>query len=143
MSDKVVGKIFVTSWKNYKKFRDNENNRDLDEKHVGRLVSSFKKNGWDIEPITVNKDYIVISGHHRLEAARRAEVDIKYTVSGNFACRACVGTSITIFIAPSNPRVLYNPTEDSRQVIVTFRVTANVLLVVAAVACGIIYGGVL
>lgn len=67
----------------------------------------------------------------------------EYTVSGNFACRACVGTSITIFIAPSNPRVLYNPTEDSRQVIVTFRVTAIVLLVVAAVACGIIYGGVL
>lgn len=41
MSDKVVGKIFVTSWKNYKKFR---------------------KNGWDIEPITVNKDYVIISG---------------------------------------------------------------------------------
>lgn len=31
MSDKVVGKIFVTSWKNYKKFRDNENNRNLEE----------------------------------------------------------------------------------------------------------------
>lgn len=39
MSDKVVGKIFVTSWKNY---------RNLDERHV----ASFRKNGWDIEPIT-------------------------------------------------------------------------------------------
>lgn len=67
----------------------------------------------------------------------------EYTVSGNFACRASVGTSITVFVAPSNPRVLYNPTEDSRQVIVTFRVTAIVLLVVAVVAYGIIYGGVL
>lgn len=67
----------------------------------------------------------------------------EYTVSGNFACRASVGTSITVFIAPSNPRVLYNPTEDSRQVIVTFRVTAIILLVVAVVAYGIIYGGVL
>lgn len=56
MSDKVVGKIFVTSWKNYKKFRDNENNRNLDERHVAKLVASFRKNGWDIEPITVNKD---------------------------------------------------------------------------------------
>lgn len=64
MSDKVVGKIFVTSWKNYKKFRDNENNRNLDERHV----ASFRKNGWDIEPITVNKDYVIISGHHRLVA---------------------------------------------------------------------------
>lgn len=42
MSDKVVGKIFVTS---------------------------FRKNGWDIEPI--------ISGHHRLAAAVQAEIDIK------------------------------------------------------------------
>ena len=66
MSDKVVGKIFVTSWKNYKKFRDNENNRNLDERHVAKLVASFRKNGWDIEPITVNKDYVIISGHHRL-----------------------------------------------------------------------------
>lgn len=41
MSDKVVGKIFVTSWKNYKKFRDNENNRNLDERHVAKLVASF------------------------------------------------------------------------------------------------------
>lgn len=77
MSDKVVGKIFVTSWKNYKKFRDNENNRNLDERHV----ASFRKNGWDIEPITVNKDYVIISGHHRLAAAVQAEIDIKYTIA--------------------------------------------------------------
>lgn len=77
MSDKVVGKIFVTSWKNYKKFRDNENNRNLDERHV----ASFRKNGWDIEPITVNKDYVIISGHHRLAAAVQAEIDVKYTIA--------------------------------------------------------------
>ena len=81
MSDKVVGKIFVTSWKNYKKFRDNENNRNLDERHVAKLVASFRKNGWDIEPITVNKDYVIISGHHRLAAAVQAEIDIKYTIA--------------------------------------------------------------
>ena len=55
MSDKVVGKIFVTSWKNYKKFRDNENNRNLDERHVAKLVASFRKNGWDIEPARNSK----------------------------------------------------------------------------------------
>lgn len=81
MSDKVVGKIFVTSQKNYKKFRDNENNRNLDERHVAKLVASFRKNGWDIEPITVNKDYVIISGHHRLAAAVQAEIDIKYTIA--------------------------------------------------------------
>lgn len=81
MSDKVVGKIFVTSWKNYKKFRDNENNRNLDERHVAKLVASFRKNGWDIEPITVNKDYVIISGHHRLAAAVQAEIDVKYTIA--------------------------------------------------------------
>lgn len=66
---------------NYKKFRDNENNRNLDERHVAKLVASFRKNGWDIEPITVNKDYVIISGHHRLAAAVQAEVDIKYTIA--------------------------------------------------------------
>lgn len=40
-------------------------------------MASFRKNGWDIEPITVNKDYVIISGHHRLAAAVQAEVDIK------------------------------------------------------------------
>ena len=45
MSDKVVGKIFVTSWKNYKKFRDNENNRNLDERHVAKLVAASVRTG--------------------------------------------------------------------------------------------------
>ena len=42
----------------------------------------------------------------------------EYNVSGIFTCRARIGDSVTIFIAPSNPRVLYNPTENSRQVTV-------------------------
>lgn len=45
MSDKVVGKIFVTSWKNYKKFRDNENNRNLDERHVANLWQASVRTG--------------------------------------------------------------------------------------------------
>lgn len=44
-------------------------------------MASFRKNGWDIEPITVNKDYVIISGHHRLAAAVQAEIDIKYTIA--------------------------------------------------------------
>lgn len=39
------------------------------------------RTGWDIEPITVNKDYVIISGHHRLAAAVQAEIDIKYTIA--------------------------------------------------------------
>lgn len=31
----------------------------------------------------------------------------EYNVSGIFTCRARIGDSVTIFIAPSNPRVLY------------------------------------
>lgn len=38
-----------------------------------------------------------------------------------------------IFIAPSNPRVLYNPTENSRQVTVVFRTVAIILLAVTVV----------
>ena len=48
-------------------------------------------------------------------------------------CRARIGDSVTIFIAPSNPRVLYNPTENSRQVTVAFRTVAIILLAVTVI----------
>lgn len=57
----------------------------------------------------------------------------EYNVSGIFTCRARIGDSITIFIAPSNPRVLYNPTENSRQVTVAFRTVAIILLAVTVI----------
>lgn len=57
----------------------------------------------------------------------------EYNVSCIFTCRARIGDSVTIFIAPSNPRVLYNPTENSRQVIVTFRTVAIILLAVTVI----------
>lgn len=57
----------------------------------------------------------------------------EYNVSGLFTCRARIGDSVTIFIAPSNPRVLYNPTENSRQVTVAFRTVAIILLAVTVI----------
>lgn len=57
----------------------------------------------------------------------------EYNVSGIFTCRAHIGDSVTIFIAPSNPRVLYNPTENSRQVTVAFRTVAIILLAVTVI----------
>lgn len=57
----------------------------------------------------------------------------EYNVSGIFTCRAHIGDSVTIFIAPSNPRVLYNPTENSRQVTVAFRTVAIILLAVMVI----------
>lgn len=57
----------------------------------------------------------------------------EYNVSGIFTCRAHIGDSVTIFIAPSNPRVLYNPTENSRQVTVVFRTIAIILLAVTVI----------
>lgn len=60
-------------------------------------------------------------------------VGSEYNVSGIFTCRAHIGDSVTIFIAPSNPRVLYNPTENSRQVTVVFRTIAIILLAVTVI----------
>lgn len=57
----------------------------------------------------------------------------EYNVSGIFICRARIGDSVTIFIAPSNPRVLYNPTENSRQVTVALRTVAIILLAVTVI----------
>lgn len=57
----------------------------------------------------------------------------EYNVSGIFTCRARIGDSVTIFIATSNPRVLYNPTENSRQVTVASRTVAIILLAVTVI----------
>ena len=57
----------------------------------------------------------------------------EYNGSGLLRCRARIGDSVIIFIAPCNLRVLSNPTENSRQVTVAFRTVAIILLAVTVI----------
>lgn len=66
----------------YSMFRQITANREVDEKHVKRLIAAIKeKNMLPLNPILVNDKMEVIDGQHRLEAARQMKYDIFYIVS--------------------------------------------------------------
>lgn len=63
----------------YSVFKDFSSNRELDQKHVNRLVRAIsKRNLLHVNPIVVDKNMRVIDGQHRLAAAQILKVDIYY-----------------------------------------------------------------
>lgn len=77
---KAIGKVYEESWENRKRFKLRPDNRQLNEANIRKITRSFEKYGWYGEPITVTKDMYVIAGQHRLEAACRARIGIKYII---------------------------------------------------------------
>jgi disulfide oxidoreductase YuzD len=74
----------VLQTKNYQQFRMVMSNREVDEKHVKRLVKSIReKNLLNLNPIVVDEEMAVIDGQHRLEAAKELDLPVFYIVSGN------------------------------------------------------------
>jgi hypothetical protein len=62
---------------NYSLFKSINSNREVDRKHVKKLVASIgKKNLLHVNPINVNDAMEVIDGQHRLEAAKILKVPI-------------------------------------------------------------------
>lgn len=71
----------VVSTNNYGQFKLRNDNRKngIIEKHVLALMESIKKkNRLYLFPIKVNRDWEVMDGQHRLEAAKRLGVEIFY-----------------------------------------------------------------
>ncbi len=69
----------MNSTSDYSIFRDFSSNREVDHKHVNKLVSAIRKrNLLHVNPIVVNKDFAVIDGQHRLAAAKSLGVEIYY-----------------------------------------------------------------
>lgn len=65
----------------YSMFKDFSSNREIDEKHVRKLVAAIeKRNLLSVNPILVDKEFRVIDGQHRLEAAKILKVSIFYIV---------------------------------------------------------------
>lgn len=61
------------------RLRDDNREKGIDKTHVNRLMESIKaRNLLELRPIIVNKDFEVIDGQHRLEAARKLGIDIYY-----------------------------------------------------------------
>jgi hypothetical protein len=69
----------MKSTKDYSIFRDFSSNREVDHKHVNKLVNAIqKRNLLHVNPIVVDKEMRVIDGQHRLAAAQQLGVEIFY-----------------------------------------------------------------
>jgi hypothetical protein len=65
----------------YDVFQKHEANRGYDEKHVKKLMESISdRNLLRSHPIVVDKNFIIIDGQHRKEAARRLGIPITYII---------------------------------------------------------------
>ena len=83
MSEKQEALIIHTT-KEYSIFKQMPGNRPLSEKHVLNLMKLLsRRNLLMCRPITVDENYVVFDGQHRLEAAKRLDLSICYvTVPG-------------------------------------------------------------
>lgn len=86
ISDKVrVNETFRTS--NYSIFKRLQGNRPLNMIHVNRLTESIKKNGMLEVDIIVNRDWEVIDGQNRLEAAKNARVPVYFKIKPDYGLK--------------------------------------------------------
>lgn len=74
----------VLRTKDYEMFKKSSANRDINEFNVKQLMKSISvKNLLDERPILVDKEMRVMDGQNRLEAARRLNIEIAYSVCEN------------------------------------------------------------
>ena len=69
------GAVFSVPRKDFSKFKILERNRDVNKSHRAKLISSMKEPRGQVEPITINEDWEVINGGHRLDAAIEGNLD--------------------------------------------------------------------
>ncbi|MFD0896411.1 ParB N-terminal domain-containing protein [Loigolactobacillus binensis] len=74
--NRKIGNIYITS--NYGKFKRMEGNRSLTNFRI--LTKSIQKNGV-LKPIIVNKNFEILDGQHRYEAAKMSEKPVPYMFS--------------------------------------------------------------
>lgn len=77
----MVNTSQVHHTEDYLKFSEHTSNREVDLKHVNKLVKAIsKKNLLHLNPIVVDDQLKVIDGQHRLAAAKELQVPIFYVV---------------------------------------------------------------
>ncbi len=74
---RVVGNIYSTT--NYDRFKHRKDNRDIKESNVLAKMESILSMG-QRQPVTVDPDFYVVDGQHRLEACRRLNLPVIYMV---------------------------------------------------------------
>jgi hypothetical protein len=72
----------VLTTRNYSQFLSLDDNRDLNQTHLGKLKESMQE-VYLFNPIIVNEKLEVIDGQHRLEACKQLNLPVRYiTVEG-------------------------------------------------------------
>lgn len=80
--DEKVGSIYKTF--DYSKFKIDEINRPVNRPHAKSLYSKLIKDpNFVLEPIVVDKNFVIIDGQHRYTALRKAKMPIIYFVDRN------------------------------------------------------------
>lgn len=71
----------VLQTQDYQKFSEHTSNREVDPKHVKKLVAAIrKKNLLHLNPIVVDDQLKVIDDQHRLAAAKELDVSVFYVI---------------------------------------------------------------
>jgi len=66
--------------KNYTKFTLFDNNREINETHVEKLIASMRKSG-QLMPVVVTQNMEVVDGQHRLKACEKLGVPVSYVIN--------------------------------------------------------------
>lgn len=84
--DTTVNTVLKTN--DYSKFTKLNGNRDLNQLHYKRLLSSVNdKNLLSANPILVNEKYQIIDGQHRFEVCKELSVPVYYIVVANLGLK--------------------------------------------------------
>jgi hypothetical protein len=76
----------IKETEDYSMFKKHPSNREFNEDNIRKIMKSMQiKNMLEYRPILVDKDFFIIDGQHRLEAAKRLKVPIWYQIETNSA----------------------------------------------------------
>lgn len=85
-NSKEISKIYETH--DYSIFKKLVGNRPINS-HVNAIAKSMKTDGWVGAPIEVNEKMEVVDGQHRLEAAKRVGIPVRYEMQKGLNLRKC------------------------------------------------------
>ena len=78
---KKINEVYET--KDYNQFKFLANNRDINIKHVNKLVKSMKERRL-VSPILVNELGEIIDGQHRFEAQKSLKMPVPYIIQNGY-----------------------------------------------------------
>lgn len=107
----------IQKTQDYSLFKTIEGNRKVDKSHVKKMIAVIEKdNQLAVHPIIVNKDFSVIDGQHRLEAAKTLGVEIYYVKSDTISDFHVIDGNVNQKIFEVDDFIHYFSTKDKNPV---------------------------